>query len=480
MHFRSARRTGITFGLILILLTATMTSSVAQDLPPGGTFVDDNGNVHEGFIEAIAARNITRGCNPPANDRYCPTRSVTRGQMAAFLNRALTLPDTNRDFFDDDNGSPFEGDINRLAAAGITLGCNPPANDHFCPQRSVNRGQMAAFLVRGFGYTAGDGADLFVDDDGSPFERDIDRLATAGVTRGCNQPDIDHYCPHNPVRRDQMASFLARALRLRPIIPPPTHIDVAPYFFIDEAGHPNRTGPFLAPIHREVPYTTGTARAAIEQLLAGPNLDERTSTPEISTQVPAGTELLGLTITGGTATIDLSSQFNAGQTSAAAAMRVGQVVFTLSRFDSVSRVVFRQNGAAVAVQTGSGALVTRPVTRADYVPFQAAISVENPTYMGPGGNPLRVTGVGAVFEAQFEYVLTDNEGLIIAEGSAMTTSGVGFAPFGFNIFYEIDRPQRGALIVFAYSAENGSQIDIREYPVFLRPCQSPDCPINGS
>ena len=61
-------------------------------LPPGGSFVDDDGNIHEGAIEAIAAAGITRGCNPPANDRYCPDQSVNREQMAAFLARALDLP----------------------------------------------------------------------------------------------------------------------------------------------------------------------------------------------------------------------------------------------------------------------------------------------------------------------------------------------------------------------------------------------------
>jgi hypothetical protein len=43
----------------------------------------------------------------------------------------------------------FEADIERLAAAGITTGCNPPANDRFCPDRNVTRAQMAAFLQRG-------------------------------------------------------------------------------------------------------------------------------------------------------------------------------------------------------------------------------------------------------------------------------------------------------------------------------------------
>jgi hypothetical protein len=41
-------------------------------------------------IAALAQAGITRGCNPPTNDRYCPDDNVTRGQMAAFLTRALS------------------------------------------------------------------------------------------------------------------------------------------------------------------------------------------------------------------------------------------------------------------------------------------------------------------------------------------------------------------------------------------------------
>jgi hypothetical protein len=189
-------------------------------LEPGGTFRDDDGNVHEGSIEAIAAAGITAGCNPPTNDRYCPANSVTRGQMAAFLVRALDLNPTSSDYFTDDNDSVFESDINRLAAAGITGGCNPPANDRFCPSKRVTRGQMAAFLVRGYGYADDGAGDLFVDDDGSVFEADIDRLAVAGITLGCNPPANDRFCPTDPVRRDQMASFLARAGDLGTIDPP--------------------------------------------------------------------------------------------------------------------------------------------------------------------------------------------------------------------------------------------------------------------
>jgi hypothetical protein len=118
------------------------------------------------------------------------------------------------DPFIDDDESVFEADIERLAAAEITKGCNPPANIRFCPDRPVTRGQMAAFLVRAVGYTDSGGGDLFDDDDGSVFEADIDRLGTAGVTKGCNPPANDRFCPARNVSRAEMATFLVRALSI--------------------------------------------------------------------------------------------------------------------------------------------------------------------------------------------------------------------------------------------------------------------------
>ena len=51
--------------------------------------------------------------------------------------------------------------------AGITQGCNPPTNDLYCPNDRVTRGQMAAFLVRALGYTDDGEGNVFTDDDGS-------------------------------------------------------------------------------------------------------------------------------------------------------------------------------------------------------------------------------------------------------------------------------------------------------------------------
>jgi hypothetical protein len=201
------------FGSIVLL------AALVGALPPGGTFVDDDSSVHEPNIEAIAAADVTKGCNPPANDRYCPNDGVSRGEMAAFIARARDLKPSDTDQFNDDTGHIFEGHINDVAGAGITKGCNPPANDQFCPDREMTRGEMAAMLVRAFGYAPVED-DYFDDDTTHTFESDINDLAGAGITKGCNPPENDRFCPNDPVSRAEMATFLARALELEPIVAP--------------------------------------------------------------------------------------------------------------------------------------------------------------------------------------------------------------------------------------------------------------------
>ena len=126
--------------------------------PGSGTgFSDTNGHTFEAAIDWLAAKGITKGCNPPANTMFCPNDSVTRGQMAAFLVRALGYTSSGSgDYFNDTNGHIFEDAINKLRAAGVTQGCNP-SGTRFCPDRRVTRGEMAAFLGRAFNYTAGVG-----------------------------------------------------------------------------------------------------------------------------------------------------------------------------------------------------------------------------------------------------------------------------------------------------------------------------------
>ena len=122
--------------------------------------------------------------------------------------------------YSDIGWSPFFDDIVWITNAGITNGCG---GGMYCPADAVTRAQMASFIARALGLPAAT-ADYFPDDAGSLHQADINRLAQAGITNGCGN---GLYCPDRPVTRDQMASFIARALGL-----PAATAD----YFSDDAG----------------------------------------------------------------------------------------------------------------------------------------------------------------------------------------------------------------------------------------------------
>jgi hypothetical protein len=113
---------------------------VFSDVPPGAYAYD--------FIEDFSTRKITSGCG---TNTYCPSSAVTRAQMAVFLLRAehgssYAPPKATGTMFSDVPTSlQFAAWIEQLARESITLGCG---DGQFCPNASVSRKQMAAFLAR--------------------------------------------------------------------------------------------------------------------------------------------------------------------------------------------------------------------------------------------------------------------------------------------------------------------------------------------
>jgi hypothetical protein len=215
---RTAARRSIVLSALLstlvVVVSAVTASAQTSDLPPGGTFSDDDGSVHEGMIEAIVAAGITQGCTEDGGS-YCPATPVTRGQMATFLTRALDLPPADGDYFPDDDGSAHEDSINRIAAAAITSG-RPDGT--FGADDLVTREQMATFLATALDLPPAPD-DRFTDVSGV-HEDNVARVAAAEVTVGCD-PDGTLFCPSDHVTRAQMATFLGRALDLTETIPPP-------------------------------------------------------------------------------------------------------------------------------------------------------------------------------------------------------------------------------------------------------------------
>ena len=159
-----------------LILLATVLGIAGIGTAAAGHSFDDvpDAHVFHTDIAWLAFEGITARCNPPENTRFCPGDPVTRGQMAAFLSRALKLTDDGGgNTFTDDNGSVFEDDIAKLAAAGITAGCNPPENTRFCPGDPVTRGQMAAFLNRALNEPPGSVTGLVATLSGGSGEIDV-------------------------------------------------------------------------------------------------------------------------------------------------------------------------------------------------------------------------------------------------------------------------------------------------------------------
>ena len=204
----------------IIAAIVVITAVLASGLPgaaQAGVYADVEGGAHAASINALASdsRDILAGTDCDGG-LFCPDDPLPRWVMAVWLVRALdrTDPDPSGEssYADVDSGRWWAPHTNRLADLGVTKGCHddPP---RYCPDRKVTRGQMASFLARAFELPDGTPG-RFSDTANNRHTENIDKLATAGITAGCGQ---GRYCPDRQVTRGQMATFLARALKLVPL-----------------------------------------------------------------------------------------------------------------------------------------------------------------------------------------------------------------------------------------------------------------------
>ncbi len=221
-------------------------------------------------------------------------------------------------------------------------------------------------------------------------------------------------------------------------------------------------GEYVATAGRSV-EAPAVARGAMTELLAGPDAFE--SDIGMTTEIPGDTELLGVDVADGAATVDLSGAFESGGGSLSMQLRVAEVVFTLTQFATVDSVSFELDGEAVEAIGGEGVDAT-DLTRADMTGVTPFILVESPVPGATVASPLEVSGIANTFEANVQYTMTDGEGLIVDEG--FTTAGAGngtWGDFAFTTTFEVPRAGLGALVVFQEDAATGAQADIYEVPV---------------
>lgn len=250
--------------------------------------------------------------------------------------------------------------------------------------------------------------------------------------------------------------------------PAPTMI-VRAYFLM---GNATGDDPTLVPVLRTVPETSATLRAAFEALIAGPTAKERGANPKLMTMIPAGTELRSVKVSRGVATIDLTGAFLSGTDPYSIEARISQVIYTLTQFPTVTRVHFLVDGKDTPTDPPTvWRLVAEPMGRGPLRDLlMAPIFVDRPAWGASYLSGTEITGLANVPEAQFLVALRDASGAVLDQEAVTASCGTGcWGTFSVKLHYEVAKAQWGTLRVWDISEADSTVIDLRTYPVYLRP-----------
>ncbi len=215
--------------------TAAFNAACSGNATQDNNFTDvSEGHVHRAAINCLVHYGITTGTGDGTT--YDPDGSITRSQMALFMQRAanktgVQLAAVSDQGFADIGGlAQFIQDAaNQMAGAGIVVGTSAT---RFGPNDPVTRGEMARILVAFLSAasarvtTNADGTisvtndanaavtidEVFADSRATQpihIDRAVSALAELGVARGTTETT---FSPRNPVSRAQMAAFVTRAL----------------------------------------------------------------------------------------------------------------------------------------------------------------------------------------------------------------------------------------------------------------------------
>jgi germination protein M len=228
-------------------------------------------------------------------------------------------------------------------------------------------------------------------------------------------------------------------------------------------------GEQLYVVSREHAATPRVGSAALNDLLAGPSTAEHDA--GIGTQIPDGTELLGLDIDNDIATVDLTSEYESGGGTASMTMRLAQVVCTLDQFPTVKGVLFQLDGRAVDVLGGEGIVIDHPLRCRDYRDLLPAILVTSPAEGVTVTNPVTVSGSANVFEANVTVEVLDAAGNVVGHGFTTATCGSGCrGTFTIALSYDVAKTQEGEILVHDDDAAGTGQPPHEVHiPVVLQP-----------
>jgi hypothetical protein len=195
---------------------------------------------------------------------------------------------------------------------------------------------------------------------------------------------------------------------------------------------------------RTVPRTPAVGATAVRLLLAGPNAVERAA--GVHTAIPAATTLRGISLAGGTATIDVSGAFATAAPATQIRMRLAELIWTATQFPAVKRVRLEVGGTLV--HSISGAPVPQPAERRDFLRRVPAILVNRPVIGARVPATVAVAGTADVFEAALTIRVRNERGRLLARRHILATCGSGCrGRYHVAISYHVLRRQPGTIVI---------------------------------
>ncbi|KOS68521.1 hypothetical protein AEA09_08130 [Lysinibacillus contaminans] len=168
-------------------------------------------------ISTLSKAGVVNGYD---DGTFKPSQSVTRGQAAKIIVNAFELAAADSveklNFKDLNKSSEYYESITKLVALGVVKGYD---DNTFRPNETVTRGQLAAMIARALDLNA-KGTSPFTDvPEGSSYANAVTALYEAGISTGISATE---YGVNNKVTRGQLATFIVNAMTTTPTVSQPT------------------------------------------------------------------------------------------------------------------------------------------------------------------------------------------------------------------------------------------------------------------
>ncbi|MFJ7953184.1 DUF6612 family protein [Lysinibacillus sp. NPDC096418] len=176
-------------------------------------------------ISTLSKAGVINGYN---DGTFKPAQAVTRGQAAKIIVNAFELAAADsvekQSFKDLNKSSEYYESITKLTALGVVKGYD---DNTFRPNETVTRGQLAVMIARALNLNA-KGTSPYTDvPEGSPYANAVTALYEAGISKGISATE---YGVNDKVTRGQLATFIVNAMTTTPTVSQPSSLPLEEVF----------------------------------------------------------------------------------------------------------------------------------------------------------------------------------------------------------------------------------------------------------